>query len=68
MYWELEQDFINYALHFSLWHLNSLAEPSHMLLKRKLRSAWFADLGITGKPRSYFYNQNEYAQFEQLVK
>lgn len=68
LYWELEQDFINYALHFSLWHLNSLAEPSHMLLKRKLRSAWFADLGITGKPRSYFYNQNEYAQFEQLVK
>lgn len=68
IYWELEQDFINYSLHFSLWHLNSLAEPSHMLLKRMLRSSWFEDLGVKGKPRSYFYNQNEYAQYEQLMK
>ena len=66
--WELEQDFINYSLHFSLWHLNSLAEPSHMLLKRMLRSSWFEDLGVKGKPKSYFYNQNEYAQYEQLMK
>lgn len=68
IYWELEQDFINYALHFSLWHLNSLAEPSHMLLKRMLRSAWFEELGVKGKPKTYFYNQNEYAQYEQLMK
>lgn len=68
IYWELEKDFINYSLHFSLWHLNSLAEPSHTLLKRMLRSAWFKDLGIVGKPKSYFYNQNEYAQYEQLMK
>ena len=68
IYWELEQDYINYALHFSFWHLNSLAEPSHMLLKRMLRSSWFEDLGVKGKPKSYFYNQNEYAQYEQLMK
>lgn len=68
IYWELEQDFINYSLHFSLWHYNSLAEPSRTLLKRMLRSAWFRDLGITDKPRGYFYNQNEYAQYEQLMK
>lgn len=68
IYWELEQDYINYALHFSLWHLNSLAEPTHTLLEEKLKSEWFADLGIVGKPRSYFYNQNEYAQFERLMK
>lgn len=68
IYWELEQDFINYALHFSLWHLNSLAEPSHMLLKRMLRSSWFEELGVKGKPRSYFYSQGEYDQYEQLMK
>lgn len=68
IFWELEQDYINYALHFSLWHLNSLAEPTHQLLENKLRAEWFAEFGITDKPESYFYNRKEYAQFAQLMK
>ena len=65
---ELEQDYINYALHFSLWHLNSLAEPTHTLLENKLREAWFEALGITDKPESYFWNRGEYAQYKKLRK
>ena len=68
IFWELEQDYINYALHFSLWHLNSLAEPTHQLMENKLRAEWFAEFGITDKPESYFYNRKEYAQFAQLMK
>jgi glycosyltransferase involved in cell wall biosynthesis len=68
VYWELEKDFINYSLHFSLWHLNSLAEPSHTLLKQKLLGEWFAELGIDGKPESYFYNFSEYTQYQKLRK
>ncbi|MGM9628170.1 MAG: glycosyltransferase family 2 protein [Faecousia sp.] len=68
IFWELEKDFINYALHFSLWNLNTLAEPSHSLLKEKLLQEWFTELGITGKPREYFYNQTEYAQYLELRK
>lgn len=68
IFWELEKDYINYALHFSLWHLNSLAEPTHTLLENKLRDAWFADLGIQGKPENYFYNQSEYAQYKKIRK
>lgn len=68
VYWELEKDFINYSLHFSLWHLNSLAEPSHTLLKQKLCEEWFAELGITDKPESYFYNYSEYTQYKKLRK
>lgn len=68
IYWELEQDFINYSLHFSLWHLNSLAQPTHDLLKQKLRSEWFRELGVAGKPADYFYSHDEYAQFEKLMK
>lgn len=64
---ELEKDYINYALHFSLWHLNSLAEPTHTLLEQKLRGQWFADLGIVGKPASYFWNREEYAQYRKLT-
>lgn len=65
---ELEKDYINYALHFSLWHLNSLAEPTHTLLEKKLREEWFADLGIADKPEHYFWNREEYAQYRKLRK
>lgn len=65
---ELEKDYINYALHFSLWHLNTLAEPTHTILEKKLREEWFEALGITAKPESYFYNRAEYAQYLKLRK
>ena len=68
IYWELEKDYINYALHFSLWHLNTLAEPTHTLLEKKLREEWFALLGITDKSKEYFYNQAEYAQFKKIME
>lgn len=68
VFWELEKDFINYSLHFCLWHLNSLAEPSHTLLKQKLCGEWFAELGIADKPEGYFYNYSEYAQYKKLRK
>lgn len=68
IFWELEQDYINYALHFSLWNLNTLAEPTHQLLQDKLCSEWFAEFGIANKPESYFHNRKEYAQFAQLMK
>ena len=32
MYERFERDFINYALNFSLWNLNTLSEPTHTIL------------------------------------
>lgn len=68
MYWELEQDFINYALHFSLWNLRTLAEPTHHLLKEKLRDKWFAELEIAGRQKEYFYDVNEFEQYVKLIQ
>lgn len=68
IFWELERDYINYALHFSLWNLNTLAEPTHQMLQDKLCNEWFAEFGIADKPESYFYNRKEYGQFAQLMK
>lgn len=68
IFWELEKDYINYALHFCLWNLNTLAEPTHQLLQNKLVNEWFEALGIKGKPESYFYNRGEYAQYQKLMK
>lgn len=68
MYDEVERDYINYALHFTLWNLNSLAEPTHSMLKKKLLEEWFEDLGIKGKNREYFYIKSEYDQYARLIK
>jgi glycosyltransferase involved in cell wall biosynthesis len=67
MFKELEQDYINYALHFSLWNLNTLAEPTYTTLKDKLTKEWFEELGIKGKPSTYFYDKKEYGQYEELM-
>lgn len=67
IFWELEQDFVNYALHFSLWNLNSLAEPTHQMLYDKLHDEWFQELGITGRDASYFYDKKEYGQFKTIM-
>lgn len=68
LYWELEQDYINYALHFSLWNLHTLAEPTKQKLKQKLCEEWFAELGIVGKDKGYFYNKGEYDEYLELLK
>ncbi len=68
IYWELEKDYINYALHFTLWNLNTLKEPTRSILLEKLHSEWFADLGIQGKDEGYFYNKQEYKQYLELMK
>ena len=68
LYWELERDFINYALHASLWNLKTLAEPTKSILKDKLLTEWFDELGITGKPDDYFYNKEEYMTYLDLIK
>lgn len=66
LYPELEKDFINYALHFTLWNYNTLAEPTKTTLKEKLAAEWLEELGIAGKPGEYFYNQKEYEQYQEL--
>ena len=62
-FWELEKDFINYALHFTLWNYNTLSEPTKSFLKEKLESEWLEKLGIKEKTEEYFYNKKEYQQY-----
>ena len=62
-YEELEKDFINYALHFTLWNYTSLAEPTKSKLHKMLVEEWLEDLGISGKPEEYFTEKNDYKQY-----
>lgn len=36
-FWEFEQDYINYALHFSLWNLDTITGPNKERLYNKLK-------------------------------
>lgn len=67
LYQELEQDYINYALHFSLWHLNTLEGAKKEVLFDVLKKHWFKELGIAEKDSSYFYNKIEYASFVNIM-
>ena len=67
-YERFEQDFKNYCVHFSLWNLNTLKEPTHTLLYNKLREEWFAELDLLKHPRRYFYNGHEYNSFRSILR
>lgn len=66
LYRELEQDYINYALHFSLWHVTTITGEKKKVLFDKLKEEWFAEFGIAGKPESYFYNKSEYKKYQEI--
>ena len=70
--WELyerfEQDYVNYALHFSLWNLNTLSGPTKKMLYNQLRKAWFKELGISDYTREKFYHRGEYVQYLLIMK
>lgn len=68
LFFDLEQDFINYALHFSLWNLNTLSEPTKTVLNKKLCNEWFEELGIKYKKEDYFYNKMEYKEYEEMMR
>lgn len=67
LYERFEQDFINYALHFTLWNLNTLKDPTKGKLYGELRSGWFEALGVTGYPKEKFYHAGEYAQYRLIM-
>lgn len=68
LYYELEQDFINYALHFSLWNLNTIQGEKKKELYKMLKKKWFRELGITGHKKAYFYDKKEYEQYQDMMR
>ena len=68
LYERYEQDFINYCIHFSLWNLHTLAEPTRSLLYEKLHSEWFHELGVHLFSKEYFYNRMEYNEYRRIIR
>ena len=67
IYERFEQDYVNYALHFSLWNLNTLRGDAKRALYTKLKEAWFEQLQISNRPKDYFYRSWEYAQMRRIL-
>jgi hypothetical protein len=67
IYEEIEQSYINYALHFSLWNLNTIEGPAFKELYNSLRTEIFNELGIIKYNKSYFWNKREYKQFQHIM-
>ena len=68
LYEELEQDFINYALHFSLWNINTISKgESSKKLFSALKEEYWPELKLDLFPKEYFYYLGEYRQYQQIM-
>lgn len=67
-FWEYEQDYINYALHFSLWHLETITGSKKEVLYNKLKDEWFSEFGIDSLSEERFYNKGEYRKYLEIKK
>ena len=69
--WDLfdryERDFVDYALHFTLWNLNTIKGESYYRLYNILKEEWLDNLGITGRDVLYFNDEREYEQLQQIL-
>lgn len=68
LYERFEQDYKNYCIHFTLWNLRTLSEPTHTILYNKLRDEWFSEMDVLDCPKEYFYNKKEYAALRSIYE
>ena len=67
IYESVEQSFVNWALEFAIWNLETLEGEACELLKNKLREIYFDDLGISKHPAEYFYNSFLYERYKEII-
>lgn len=67
LYKQFKQDFINYVLSFSLWHLETLRGNSIGLLYNALRNKWYLKFGVLSEDKGYFYNEEHYDKLQNII-
>jgi len=65
---DIQQSYINWALEYALWNMNSLSDEKSKLVYQHLKDIGFAELDIIDKPKTYFYNKQHYAQYMSIMK
>ena len=67
LYERFQQDFVNYTLHFSFWHLDTLHGYAYAQLYEALRKEWYKELGLVDRGKEYFYNEREYERLQNIL-
>lgn len=67
LYEQFKQDFLNYCLHFSLWHLETLKGASFFFLYNALHSAWYRELGVLQESALYYYDKKLYRMMRYIT-
>ncbi len=67
VYENFRQSFVNWALNFSLWNLNTLDENIRRQLEAKFRMEYFPKLDIVDNPEEYYYNSDEYKRLCEII-
>ena len=62
LYEHFEKDYISYCIHFSLYNLNSLEEPSRRMLFDRLKNGWLKELGVLDYHRPTYTDTDEKIQ------
>lgn len=68
LYERFERDYIDYALHFSLWNINSIKGPAYKKLYLKLKCDWFREFGIEQLRAQDFEVKSEYQQYRHIKR
>lgn len=66
LYKQYERAFVNWAVNFSLWQLNTMQGEAYQKTYELLKKEGFEQLDITRHDRSYFYSEKEYDQFLRI--
>ena len=66
LYKVYEKAFVNWALNFSLWQLNTMSGDAFKNTYQLLKTEAFERFDITRHHRTYFYSKKEYSQFLRI--
>lgn len=67
IWYELEQDYVNYCLHASLWNLGSLQGGAKEQLYLKLKAEWLEEFGLTDRPDRYFDSRGDLEKLKAIL-
>lgn len=66
-YERYRRSFVNWALNFSIWQIDTLSPQTSRLLIERCREEYFKQLDIIGNDRDYFYNRKEYERMRDIM-
>lgn len=67
LYETYKRAFVNWALNFSLWQLNTMKGNAYAETYNLLHTVGWARLDVAKYPERYFFNKEEYLQFLEIL-